>query len=82
MTADEISEYVELAKKNLDELTKLSRAMWQRADKDRLILYKSITYHINHLTDEVEKLLDAMVEEAEEQEEKERKRINEEDDEE
>ncbi len=68
MIADEISEYVELAMKSLDELTKLSRAMWQRADKDGLILYKSITYHIDHLTDDVKKLLNAMVEEAEEQE--------------
>ena len=81
MTADEISEYVELAMKSLDELTKLSRAMWQRADKDHLILYKSITYHINHLTDDVRKLLNSLVEEAEEQENDEKESGKEDDEE-
>ena len=68
MTADEIDEYVGLVKRDLDELRELSRAMFQRADKDRLILYKSITYHINHLMDDVKKLLNSLVEEAYKQE--------------
>lgn len=68
MTADEIEEYVKLANENLDELEKLSRAMRQRAIEDKLMIYKSITYHIEHLTDEVKKLLNAMLEEANEQE--------------